>query len=269
LNTISSIRKNKLDLTTEKKCIQKPLVSIITVCYNSRETISKTIDSLIIQTSHNFEYIIIDGGSTDGTIELIRSYETLFNNNAIPFMWKSDKDEGIYDAMNKGIDLSCGTLIALLNSDDWYNPDTIENIIFAYQNHSDIGVFHGIVKFWKNNIFHSLHGASESFIESGSFPPHSTCFIKKSVYNIIGPYDLRYPIAADYDMLLRIKKNGVKFFLVEKVLANFSLHGISSSHPLSLDVIAIQKKHRFISKGRYWILSAVYRILNFLYPYLK
>ncbi len=258
-----------MDINIVNKCIEKPIVSIITVCYNSRDTISKTLDSLISQTSHNFEYIIIDGGSTDGTIELIRSYEILFLNNAIPFIWKSEKDEGIYEAMNKGISLSCGTLIALLNSDDWYNPDTIENIIGAYQKHSDIGVFHGIVKFWKNNIIHTLHGASENFIESGSFPPHLTCFIKKSVYDMIGLYDLKYPIASDYDMLLRIKKMGVKFFLIEKVLANFSLHGVSSSRPLSLDVISIQKKHGLISTCRYWILRAIYKVLNFLYPYLK
>ena len=258
-----------MDINAEKKDIVKPLISIITVCYNSGETISKTIDSVISQSSRNFEYIIIDGGSVDGTIELIKSYEPLFYNNEIPFIWKSKKDDGIYDAMNKGINLSCGTLIALLNSDDWYNPDTIENIISAYQNNPDIGVYHGIVKFWKNNNIHTLHGASENFIECGSFPPHSTCFIKKSVYNFIGPYDLRYPIAADYDMLLRIKKMGVKFLLIEKVLANFSLHGVSSSRPLSIDVISIQKKHGLISKGRYWILRAMYRILNFIYPYLK
>ena len=258
-----------MDTNTEKEYSLKPLVSIITVCYNSKETISKTIDSLISQSSHNFEYIIIDGGSTDGTIELIKSYEPLFYNKAIPFIWKSKKDDGIYDAMNKGINLSCGTLIALLNSDDWYNPDTIENIIFAYENHSDIGVFHGIVKFWKNNFFHTLHGASENFIESGSFPPHSTCFIKKSVYDLVGLYDLNYQIAADYDILLRIKKMGIKFLLIEKVLANFSLHGVSSSRPLSLDVISIQKKHGLISNFRYYILCAIYRLLNFAYPYLK
>lgn len=258
-----------MDTSLEKNYIERPLVSIITVCYNSRETISKSIDSLINQTSHNFEYIIIDGGSTDGTIELIRTYEPLFSNNAIPFQWKSEKDDGIYEAMNKGISLSSGTLIALLNSDDWYNPDTIENIIDVHQNHSEIGVFHGIVKFWKNNRMHTLYGASENFIERGVFPPHITCFIKKSVYNLIGPYDLKYPIAADYDMLLRIRKVGVKFLLIEKVLANFSLHGVSSNRPLSLDVISIQKKHGLISKRRYWMLFTIYKVINFIYPYLK
>jgi glycosyltransferase involved in cell wall biosynthesis len=258
-----------LDTNQGKRYIEKPLVSIITVCYNSKKTISKTIDSIINQTSHNFEYIIIDGGSTDGTIELIRSYEQQFYHYNIPFRWKSEKDNGIYDAMNKGISEARGTLIGLLNSDDWYNPDTVENVNVAYHNHPDIGVYHGLVKFWKNNLIHTLHGASENFIESGSFPPHSTCFIKKSVYNRIGIYDIKYPIAADYDLLLRIKKMGEKFLLIEKVLSNFSLHGISSSRPLSLDVISIQKKHGLISKGRYWVLSVIYRILNFIYPYLK
>jgi glycosyltransferase involved in cell wall biosynthesis len=254
---------------TIKRTEENPLISIITVCFNSSKTISKTIGSILHQTSRRFEYIIIDGGSTDGTIEIITSFEPFFRDFLIPFKWKSEKDSGIYDAMNKGISLSKGNFVALLNSDDWYNPDTIENVINALLENPDIGVFHGIVKFWKSNIIHTLHGASELFIEFGSFPPHSTCFIKKSVYDLIGSYDTTFPIAADYDMLIRIKKAGVGFFLIEKVLSNFSMHGVSSMRPLSIDVISIQKKHGLISKGRYYILKPIYLVLNFLYPFLK
>ena len=247
----------------------EPLLSIVTVCYNSRKTITATIDSLLNQTYTNFEYIIIDGASTDGTIDLIRSYESAFHEKSISFKWISEKDTGIYEAMNKGINQAKGKLVALLNSDDWYCSDTLENILKAYQANPDIGVFHGVVKFWKDNFCHTLYGASDFFMEKGIFPHHSTCFIKKSVYNSIGLYDTRYPIASDYDMMLRIKKAGVGFLLIEKVLTNFSLQGVSSSRPLSLDMIGIQKKHGIISKRKYWLLSPLYRILNFIYPFLK
>jgi len=245
------------------------LISIVTVCYNSRGTITATIDSLLNQTYTNFEYIIIDGASTDGTIDLIRSYESAFREKSISFKWISEKDKGIYEAMNKGINQSNGKLVALLNSDDWYSSDSLENITKAYQANPDIGVFHGVVKFWKDNNCHTLYGASDLFMEKGIFPHHATCFIKKSVYNSIGLYDTRYPIASDYDMMLRIKKAGVGFLLIEKVLTNFSLQGVSSSRPLSLDMIAIQKKHGIISKRKYYLLSPLYRILNFIYPFLK
>jgi len=247
----------------------EPLISIVTVCYNSRKTITATIDSLLCQTYTNFEYIIIDGVSTDGTVDIVRSYESAFREKAIPFKWTSEKDAGIYEAMNKGINQSNGKLVALLNSDDWYCSDTLENIVKAYKANPEIGVFHGVVKFWKDNNCHTLYGASDLFIGKGIFPHHATCFIKKSVYNSIGLYDTRYPIASDYDMMLRIKKAGVGFLMIEKVLTNFSLQGISSSRPLSLDMIAIQKKHGIISKRKYYLLSPLYRILNFIYPFLK
>lgn len=247
----------------------EPLLSIVTVCYNSRKTITATIDSLLIQTYTNFEYIIIDGASTDGTIDLIRSYESAFREKSISFKWISEKDAGIYEAMNKGINQSTGKFVALLNSDDWYCSDTLENIVKAYHANPDIGVIHGVVKFWKDNNCHTLYGASDLFMGKGIFPHHSTCFIKKSVYNSIGLYDTKYPVASDYDMMLRIKKAGVGFLLIEKVLTNFSLQGVSSSRPLSLDMIAIQKKHGIISKRKYWLLSPLYRILNFIYPFLK
>lgn len=262
--------ENCLDLDIAiKRNLERPLISIVTVCLNSKKTISRTINSLLNQTNRSFEYIVVDGGSTDGTVELITSFEPFFRKYSIAFRWESVKDNGIYDAMNKGITLSKGTFVALLNSDDWYDSDTIENVINTFADNPDIGVFHGIVKFWKNDYFHTLHGASEHFIENGSFPPHSTCFIKKKVYDLIGPYDTSFPIAADYDMLIRIKKAGVKFFNIEKVLCNFSMHGASSTRPLSIDVISIQKKHGLLSKGRYLILKPIYTVLNFLYPFLK
>ena len=99
-----------------------PYFSIITVCYNSEKTIERTITSLRNQSYQNFEYIIIDGGSTDSTLEIIKK------NLDVVSILVSEKDEGIYDAMNKGIDLASGEIIGIINSDDWYENDTLENI---------------------------------------------------------------------------------------------------------------------------------------------
>jgi glycosyltransferase involved in cell wall biosynthesis len=111
--------------------------SIITVCYNSEKTIERTITSLRNQTYQNFEYIIIDGGSTDSTLEIIKK------NLDVVSILVSEKDEGIYDAMNKGIDLASGEIIGIINSDDWYENDTLENIFKISFGQTNL-VIHGL-----------------------------------------------------------------------------------------------------------------------------
>ena len=128
------------------------LISVITVSYNAVSTIEQTILSVINQTYSNIEYIIIDGGSTDGTIDIIRRYE-----DKIAY-WVSEPDRGIYDAMNKGASKANGEYIAFLNSDDWYELDAVSIIAQFADGKTDL--ISGIIKLYKNNIFLYAHGAS-------------------------------------------------------------------------------------------------------------
>ena len=107
-------------------------ISIITVCYNSEKTIERTIQSVLGQTIEDLEYILVDGGSKDGTLDIIKKYENEFIDKGWSYRYLSEKDNGMYDAMNKGIHLSTGDLIGILNSDDWYEKEALSTVIKEY-----------------------------------------------------------------------------------------------------------------------------------------
>jgi glycosyltransferase involved in cell wall biosynthesis len=178
-------------------------VSIITVSYNSANTIEETLKSVLHQSYQNIEYIVVDGDSKDGTVDLIKKYEKKFNGK---MKWLSEKDEGIYDAMNKGIKLASGDIIGILNSDDiYYNNTVIENIVSIFQQskadvvYSDVYFFNQskdkIIRKWK---------ARKGKVEYGWIPPHPGVFLKRYVYDVKGLFEKSFKIAADYDFLLRV-----------------------------------------------------------------
>ena len=212
--------------------IDKPLVSIITVVFNGDKHLERTINSVITQSYDNIEYLIIDGGSTDGTLNIIRK-----NEDKIDY-WISEKDYGIYHAMNKGIRLSQGTIIGMINADDYYLENTIEDIVnISLKNKVDIiygdMLFHKVDKQQlvkahsfglKNNFFpYSLH-----WILLDMLFPHPSSFITMQCYQNVGLYDDSFKIAADYDFVLRAYKKNASFFYLEQALSIFSDGGIST-----------------------------------------
>lgn len=221
-----------------------PLFSIITVCYNSEETIVRTIKSIEKQTFRDFEYIVIDGGSKDGTLELLQSHK-----NHISTLI-SEPDNGIYDAMNKGIDLARGELVGIINSDDWYEPDTLEIVSSSWQESDKKTIFHGLCKYFEKGKEGKILSYHHDILPKTSIA-HPTCFIPRLHYLEKGKYDLQYPIASDYDLLLRYYLLGVSFQRIERVLANFSDGGISETGNTAVDVLRIRKKHGQISKKGY------------------
>ena len=182
-------------------------VTIITVVYNQGETIAMTINSVLAQTYSNIEYIIIDGGSTDKTIDIIRQYEPMFHGE---MHWISEPDQGIYDAMNKGIAMASGDIIGMLNADDFYSAnDILEKVVTAFVEHEDIDGVYGDVHFVRpNNLTQTIrYYSSKSFTRSkmkfGLMPAHPSVYLKKDVYNRLGNFNIKYKIAADFDLLLR------------------------------------------------------------------
>ena len=235
-----------------------PLVSIITVTLNSEKYLEDTIKSVINQTYPNIEYIIIDGGSTDKTIDIIKKHEKYISK------WISEPDEGIYEAMNKGINMCTGEIIGIINSDDWYEKDTVETIVYQAERNPDYGVFHGniVLTTIEGELFFCCKAdLREKKIWTKMTVWHPTCFIRKSIYNEYGLFSVNYKIAGDYEFILRLKTKGIRFLHIDKVLANMRIGGISSNEEVGM------KENRDITiKYGYPVIKANF---NYLYRLLK
>ncbi|MBC5774889.1 glycosyltransferase [Pontibacter sp. KCTC 32443] len=198
-----------------------PLVSVVTVVYNGQKSLEQTIQSVLNQTYPNLEYIIVDGGSTDGTLDIIRKYE-----ESIAY-WKSEKDNGISDAFNKGISLATGELIGLLNADDWYEPDALETIVSAYKPGS---VVHGNMQYWNEDGSKGLFfKPNQKLLPKEMTINHPTVFISRSLYEQYGTFSTNYKLAMDYHLLLRLYLASVPFIEVDKTIANMRSGGFSGN----------------------------------------
>jgi len=214
-------------------------ISIITVCYNSEKTISETINSVIKQTHPYIEYIIIDGGSTDNTLSIINKYSDYIS--AII----SEKDDGMYDAMNKGISYASGDIIGILNSDDVFAYENVVSNIVEVFIKRKIKVVWGDVAFVDNrNRIRRLYSGdriSRTSFNHGIMPPHPSVFIKKECYDIFGNFNIKYKIASDYDLLLRfLNLNNLKYYYFNKILVKMKIGGKSNQSIRS--IIALNKE---------------------------
>ena len=223
-------------------------ISIITITYNSAKTVQRALDSVQSQTYKDIEHIIVDGASTDGTKELIETYAKAHKN----VRWVSEKDKGIYDALNKGIKLATGDIIGFLHSDDvLYSADSIGQIAAAFEQ-SGADVVYGdlqycsggkVVRRWKSNDF------DPSALKYGWMPPHPTVYVRREVYQQVGEYDEWFRISADYDMMLRIFTAGYKTHYIPEVLVSMETGGASNRNTKARlsktqeDYIVLKKNH--------------------------
>lgn len=203
-------------------------VSIITITKNSASTIEDTIRSVINQTYQDIEYVIIDGGSTDGTLEIIDSYRDKIA------VCISEKDKGISDAFNKGILNSSGGIIGIINSDDVYEPYAVQEAVNAFKMYLDNkeGFIFGDQLFVnREGQMIELQKGDPNFKEViyRKMPsiPSPTVFVHKAIYEKVGLFSLNYKIAMDYDLFLRIAKAGYQGVYVPKVLTRMRLGGVS------------------------------------------
>lgn len=203
-----------------------PKVSIVTICLNSAQTLEKTIQSVLHQTYKNIEYIVVDGGSTDGTLELIKKYENSLSR------WISEPDQGISAAYNKGIKMSSGEIIGLINSDDWYEPDAAETAVSIFLKNPGAGVVHGDLQYWFKDQKEMYLEPSKKIdhIQYEMVLNHSTCFVKKYCYEKHGTFDEKLKYAMDYELMLRFHKNSVQFAPANKLIAHMHLGGKSDRH---------------------------------------
>ena len=204
----------------------KPLVTVITVVYNNEETLERCIKSVLEQTYDNIEYIVIDGGSSDGTLDIIEKYA-----DSIDY-FISEPDEGIYYAMNKGITLASGDYLNFMNSDDCFREDsTISSIIKStFLNLNTI--YYGKIMYFKDGK--EYRESWESMVDENilvGYPiPHQSVFAGKNVFNTIGEFDTKYKIAADYEWYIRANGKKIHFHNTKSVVSNYSIGGASSSN---------------------------------------
>lgn len=205
-------------------------ISIITPSFNSTGTIEKTIESVLNQSHKDLEYIIIDGASTDGTKEIIEKYKKIF-----PIIYISEKDQGIYDAMNKGLKLATGDIIGILNSDDVFKDEkTLSKIANCFQTEKEIDACYGdleffessdlnkVVRFWRAGEY------QEKKLNNGWIIPHPTFFARRVVYEKFGFFRPEFKLAGDYELLLRfLKINKIKTAYLPEVLTKMRVGGVS------------------------------------------
>ena len=202
-------------------------ISIITIAFNSEETIEDTIKSVIAQDYKDVEYIIIDGGSTDDTLQIVEKYKDKIAKVV------SEPDKGIYDAMNKGVRASTGELVGILNSDDFYASETVlseiaqaigdKDSIYADLVYVDRENIEKVVRYWKAGEY------KEDCFFKGWMPPHPTFFLRKRLYDKYGDYNLKLKSAADYELMLRmLHKHKISVAYLPKVITKMRVGGQSN-----------------------------------------
>lgn len=227
---------------------QRPKISVITPTYNSESTILRTVRSVILQGFEEIEYIIIDACSTDSTSMQIAQYKS-----QLKFI--SEPDAGIFDGMNKGVRLCQGEVVGIINSDDWYLSGSLQTVWNQFQS-SDCDVLIGGVDVYqnKNKIGSRSHHVEE--LES-HMVSHPAVFVSRKVYEEIGGFCLTYRVAADYDFLLKVLKNGYKFSVIQESLSAYSLGGYSDSPKIRIVSIfeteEIRYRYEVITRARaFW-----------------
>jgi glycosyltransferase involved in cell wall biosynthesis len=243
-----------------------PLITVITVVFNAEISLEETLQSVFTQNYPYLEYIIIDGGSTDKTLEIVEKYDSKLSH------WRSEPDLGLYDAMNKGIALSHGQLICLLNAGDRQEPHTLEMLVKAWQSTSKPTIFVGHCRTLKENS----SASRIEFVRPQQLPakmlPHASVFVSRDVYQKWGLFDLRFRIASDFDFLCRCYANQVSFELIDSVLTTVEPRGVSGNYYANeLESTQIRLRHRLIAPvkilklGIYSLITiTIHHILEFL-----
>lgn len=246
------------------------IVSIITTTYNSARTVRDTFRSVLSQDDTDYEYIVIDGGSEDGTIDIIREYEPLFGGR---MRWISEPDRGLYDAMNKGIRMATGDVVGILNSDDFYTSgDILSSVVSAFSDDDRLDAVYGDIHFVDGGDlkkcvrYYSSKPFHRRWMRFGFMPAHPSFYCRRSVYEQYGAFDLAYKVAADFECLLRlifihrIRTRYLPIDFVTMRTGGTSTNGMASHRQILDDHQLAFKRNGVYSNVLFECLRYVYKI---------
>lgn len=229
-------------------------ISIITICYNSSKTIERTLESVLAQNDIQLEYLIIDGASKDNTVSIVELYRPQFEKKGISYIVKSEPDNGIYDAMNKGVKLASGEIIGILNSDDYYAaPDILSTVVNSFAEYGTDTLYGNLLYVKDNKPYRYWKSEKQQTFKSGWMPPHPAFFVRKDVYEKYGLFRLDCGTAADYELMLRfLEKNKVSSIWIDKLFTYMDAGGASGAN-----LSAYKKAHGNDKKA--WTCNELHR----------
>ena len=249
----------------EEETAEAPLISIVTVSYNSEKTISRTIESVLNQTYGNIEYIIIDGASSDRTVEIAESYRKALEEKGYIYWVYSEKDKGIYDAMNKGVLKATGEIVGIINSDDWYEVDAVENVVEKYKIEPFDLCFADLKMHMPSGDTFIKKARLRNYITSRDWN-HPTQFVKRTVYD---KYLFRLKNRSDdMEFYFRVRRAGYRITVIHETLANFQMGGVSSRIKASEIIPRIKRRYevyRVNGYSRFYIFECVaFELIKFI-----
>lgn len=253
-------------------------ISIITATYNSAETLRSTFDSVLSQTYTNYEYVVVDGFSSDGTLEIIKEYEQKFNGK---MRYISEKDKGLYDAMNKGLAMATGDIVGILNSDDFYTSNDILDVIATTIKEKNVDAVYGDIHFVNSNDltkcvrYYSSAIFSRRLMRFGFMPAHPSFYCKRAVYEKYGFFNTKYRIAADFDSLFRfiyinrISTSYIKRDFVTMRTGGVSTDGLRSRWLIMKEHSKIMKSYGVYTNMLFFAIRYPYKIYEILSSRVK
>ena len=250
-------------------------ISLITACFKSAGTLRTAMDSVLEQKGVNLDYIVVDGGSDDGTVELLKEYEAKFSGR---MRWISEKDRGMYDAINKGIKMATGDVVGILNADDMLeSPETLAKIADAFADGVD--AVYADIRFVKEDLQTTVryYGAKHWrpwMFQWGKMPPHPSVYIKRELFGKLGFYKLGYDIAADYELLVRyLRKAEVKARYLDSSLVRMRMGGKStrgwrSNLKLNQEIVRANRENGYFCCLPMLLPKYLFKVFEFILPRL-
>lgn len=242
--------------------------TVVTVVFNGESVIEKTVESVLNQEYPPFEYLIFDGASTDRTLNLIAQYEEAFARKGITLSVVSEKDGGIYNAMNKGVKAASGDFVSFLNAGDWYELDALKNINAFYQEEPFDLTYGGLHYINPNGTVTNKMSKLDRFPVSSRHWNHPSMFLRREIYQKYG-FDEQFRAYADFDLYLKLRKDGTKIRVIDKVITNFVADGVSTN--TSLKKVLARSKEKFGAYRKegyspvYWVEAYGWEMVKAVY----
>lgn len=243
--------------------------TVVTVVFNAEKVIGKTIESVLEQTYAPYEYLIIDGKSIDNTLRIVSEYKSVFAEKGISLRIISEKDTGIYNAMNKGVRAAEGEFVSFLNAGDWYEKDALQNINDFYQEEGFDLTYGGLHYINPNGtVTNKMSKDDTSGIVTSRHWNHPSMFMRTELYKKYG-FNEKFRTYADFDLYLKIRKKGLKIRVIDKVITNFVADGVSTNTNIKKVLERAGEKYQaYIANGYspiYWMESYGWEVFKAVY----